>query len=185
MLRLRIALPKWEARTLRNMEPSIRTAVVDDLATINDIYNSYIVESHVSFDTEPWDMARRATWWERYGSGGRYRVLVAEIGGNVVGVAFSGPYRHKAAYETSVETTIALDPDVVGRGIGKPLFAALLDELAAAGVHRAYSIVALPNDPSIALHHRLGYRTIGILDEVGSKLGRFWSTMMLEKRFDD
>jgi L-amino acid N-acyltransferase YncA len=69
-------------RTLCNIEP-----------TINDIYNATIVDSHVSFDTEPGDMTRRATWWERYGSGGRYCVLVAEIGGNAVGAAFSGPYR--------------------------------------------------------------------------------------------
>ena len=167
------------------MDVGIRTAGRADLAAINDIYNAYIVDSHVSFDIEPWDMARRATWWERYGSGGRHRVLVAEVEGSVVGVAFSGPYRHKAAYETSVETTIALDPAFVGRGIGRRLLTALLDELDAAGVHRAYSIIALPNDASVALHHQLGYRSVGVLDEVGSKLGRYWSTVMLEKRFDE
>lgn len=167
------------------MEVIIRDAVADDLAAINDIYNAYIVGSHVSFDMEPWDMARRSRWWDHYGSGGRYRVLVAEAAGAVVGMAFSGPYRPKAAYDTSVETTVALAPTSVGRGVGRRLFGALLAELQAAGVHRAYSIVALPNDASVALHHRLGYRTVGVCDEVGFKLGRYWSTMLLEKRFDD
>ena len=87
---------------------------------------------------------------------------MAEAGGAVVGVAFSGPYRPKAAYDTSVETTVALAPTSVGRGVGRRLFGALLAELQAAGVHRAYSIVALPNDASVALHHRLGYRTVGV-----------------------
>jgi phosphinothricin acetyltransferase len=167
------------------MEITIRDAVIDDLAAINDIYNAHIVGSHVSFDTQPWDMATRSGWWSRYGSGGRYQVLVAQADGAVVGVAFSGPYRPKAAYDTSVETTVALAPAFVGRGVGRQLFAALLARLQAAGVHRAYSVVALPNDASVALHHRLGYRTVGVQDEVGFKLGRYWSTMLLEKRFDD
>jgi L-amino acid N-acyltransferase YncA len=34
------------------------------------------------------------------------------------------------------------------------------------------------------LHERFGYRTIGVLDEVGHKMGEYWSTMILEKRFD-
>jgi phosphinothricin acetyltransferase len=110
---------------------------------------------------------------------------VAEADGAVVGVAFSGPYRHKAAYDSSVETTVVVAPALMGRGVGRRLFAALLAELQAAGVHRAYSIVALPNDASVALHHRLGYRTVGVQDEVGFKLGCYWSTMLLEKRFDD
>ena len=96
------------------MEVTIRDAVADDLAAINDIYNAYIVGSHVSFDMEPWDMAHRSRWWDRYGAGGRYRVLVAEAEGAVVGVAFSGPYRPKAAYDSSVETTVAAGPNVRG-----------------------------------------------------------------------
>ena len=172
-------------RTLQHMDIRIRDATEGDLVPINDIYNTYIVDSHVSFDQEPWDMGRRRAWWEQCAQQDRFRVLVAEVGGSVVGAAFSGPYRHKAAYATSVETTVVLGSQFLGRGIGPLLLGALLAELEAVGVHRAYSIVALPNDASVALHHRLGYRTVGVLDEVGSKLGRYWSTMLLEKRFNE
>ncbi len=165
------------------VEPTIRPADESDLGRINEIYNAVMVDSHVSFDVEPWDLEARSRWWERYASG-RYDAYVAEAGGTVVGVAYSGPYRDKAAYDTSVETTIVLDAAVTGRGIGSVLLSALLDAVAASGAHRAYAIVALPNEASIALHERLGYRMIGVLDEVGHKMGEYWSTMILEKRFD-
>ena len=100
----------------------------------------------------------------------------------VVGVAYSGPWRGKRAYARSVETTIVLDPELIGRGIGRPLYGALLDAVTAAGAHRAYAIVALPNDASIRFHHAMGFRTVGVLDEAGFKLGRWWSTELLEKR---
>jgi phosphinothricin acetyltransferase len=101
----------------------------------------------------------------------------------VVGAAWSSPFRPKAAYDTSVETTIVLDPAAIGRGLGKRLLAALLDELAAEDVHRAYAVIALPNDASIALHHRLGYRSLGIQNEVGRMYGKYWDTKLLERRF--
>jgi phosphinothricin acetyltransferase len=133
----------------------------------------------VSFDTATWDLDRRQTWWTQYAG----RVLVAELQHRVVGVAFAGPWRNKAAYADSSETTIALAPDCHSRGIGTLLLKTLLDLLADNGCHRAYAVIALPNEPSVRLHRKLGYREVGVLDEVGRKLGRYWSTLLLEKRF--
>ncbi len=164
---------------------TIRAADTGDLGRINEIYNGYIIGSHISFDLEPWSLGRRERWWRRYTDSGPYRVLVAEVGGRVVGAAYSSPYRTKAAYQTSVETTIVIDPMFVRRGIGFRLLATLLENLREAGVHRAYAVVALPNEASIRLHEALGYRRVGTLDEVGFKMGRFWSTLILEKRIDD
>lgn len=160
------------------MEPVIRHATENDLEAINDIYNRYIVDSHVSFDADAWDMERRREWWSHYAG----RVLVVEVDGAVVGTAFAGPWRHKAAYASSTETTVVLDPSSVGLGLGTALLGALLDLLTDQGYHRAYAIIALPNDASVALHRKAGYRKIGILDEVGRKMDRYWSTMLMEKR---
>ena len=60
----------------------------------------------------------------------------------------------------------------------------LLDHLEDAGLHRAYAHIALPNDASVAAHEKLGFRLIGVQDEVGHKMGRFWSVGIWEKRFD-
>lgn len=160
------------------MEPSIRHATEADLERISEIYNHYIVDSHVSFDTEAWPEERRRQWWEHY----QRSVLVAEQDGAVVGTAYAGPYRHKAAYASSVETTVVLDPAATGTGLGTALLGALIELLREQGVHRAYAIIALPNEASVAVHHKLGYREIGTLDEVGFKMGRYWSTLMMELR---
>ena len=70
-------------------------------------------------------------------------------------------------------------------GIGRRLLSLLLDAVRSEGIHRAYAIITVPNEASIGLHSALGYRPVGTLDDVGFKLGRYWSTVILEKRLDD
>ncbi len=159
----------------------IRPAAADDVPAINRIYNVYIATSHVSFDTEPWTDDERSQWFQERSAHG-YAVLVAERGGVVIGASWSGPWRSKAAYATSVETTIVLAECAIGSGVGSLLYKELIDDLAAKGMHRCYAIVALPNEASIALHHRLAFKDVGVLDEVGRKNGRFVSTLLLELR---
>jgi len=163
---------------------TLRKADLRDAVAINAIYNPLIEDTHVSFDTEPWSEEQRRRWIADH-PGRRHRVLVAEDGGTVIGFAASGPYRRKAAYDTSAETTICLLPDATGCGTGRRLMTRLLDELAAAATHRAYAIVALPNDASIAFHLAMGFRSLGIQHEVGRKFDRYWSTELLEYRFDE
>lgn len=166
------------------MDTTIRPATADDLPRLTTIYNHYIEGSHVSFDVEPWTLEKRRAWFAKYAETGRHRVLVLETDDGVVGAAWSSPFRPKEAYDTSVETTIVLDPAVIGRGLGRLLMTALLDELSHEDVHRAYAVIALPNDASIALHERLGYRLLSIQDDVGRMYGTYWSTALLEKRFE-
>lgn len=160
------------------MTATIRHATEADLDRITEIYDQYVVDSHVSFDTEPWSPERRREWWASY----QGRVLVAERNGVVVGTAFAGPYRHKRAYASTVETTIVLDAAATGTGLGTALLGDLVELLRDQGMHRAIAIIALPNDASVAVHRKLGYREVGTLDEVGFKMGRYWSTMIMELR---
>jgi len=158
----------------------IRDATPADFRRINDIYNWTIVDNHVSFDTEPFDLERRRGWWDARGP--ELSCLVAEDDGRVVGVTYSSTYRPKVAYRSSVETTIVLDVEHLGRGLGSRLLGALLGRLREQEVHLAVAIVALPNDASTALHRSLGYRSVGVLHEVGFKLGRHWDTEIFELR---
>lgn len=160
------------------MDVLIRDATPSDFGRINEIYNWTIVDNHVSFDTEPWNLPRRRAWWE--GREDELSCLVAELDGEVVGVTYSSWYRPKVAYRSSMETTIVLDERVWGRGLGSQLLGALLDRLRSQGVHVAIAIVALPNEASVRLHHRLGYVTAGTLHEVGHKNGRYVDTVLLE-----
>ena len=167
------------------MNVVIRPARARDLGRINEIYNETIAASHISFDLEPWDLQRREEWWARYSDTGPHQVFVAEVDGSVVGTAYSSELREKASYRSSVETTVVVARGFRGAGIGRRLLATLLNLVEAEEIHRAYAVVTLPNDASIGVHEALGYRLAGTLDEVGFKLGEYWSTVILEKRFDE
>ncbi|NNC74858.1 MAG: N-acetyltransferase, partial [Acidimicrobiia bacterium] len=141
------------------MEPLIREATVADLDRITEIYDTVIVDTHISFDIEPWTPEQRLSWFEEKKP--PHLVLVAEVEGEVVGISYSGPLKPKRAYDSSAETTIVLEPAAVGEGIGTRLLETLLENLEREGFHRAYAHIALPNDASVAAHEKLGFRLIG------------------------
>lgn len=157
----------------------IRDATSADLDRINELYNTTIVDSHVSFDVEPWSLERRREWWESRGP--ELVCLVAAVDDEVVGVAYSSRWKPKEAYQTTMETTIVISQHHHGQGLGTELLGALTARLHDESVHRAVAVIALPNESSIALHRRLGYREVGTLTEVGNKLGRYWDTLLMEK----
>lgn len=161
----------------------IRRAIEGDVPAMNAIYNAYIVDSHVSFDTEPWSDQQRLEWFRKRVAD-RYPILIACEGDMVVGASWAGPWQPKRAYRPSVESTVVLSPLALGRGLGTVLYSKLLDQLRADGFHRAFAIIALPNDASIALHRKLGYSEIGVLDEAGFKKGRYHSTMLMQLALD-
>jgi phosphinothricin acetyltransferase len=106
---------------------------------------------------------------------------VAVDGDSALGYATSSPFRPKPGYVTSVEMTVYLRPDATGRGLGTLLYSELLSALAGEDLHRAYAGVALPNDASVALHERVGFRVIGTYVEVGRKFGRYWDVRWFER----
>ncbi|MDX1498921.1 MAG: GNAT family N-acetyltransferase [Woeseiaceae bacterium] len=161
---------------------AIRPGEARDIARLVDIYNHYVTETHITFDTEPFAVGARTQWFTQFAETGPYRLLVAEADGRVAGYASSTRFKDKPAYRTSVETTIYIDPERRGRGIGSALYSALLEQLAATpGVHRAYGGVALPNPESVALHERLGFVHVASYHEVGYKFDRFWDVHWYEK----
>ncbi len=167
---------------VRSRQPGVRDATDADLDRINEIYNWTIVDNHVSFDTEPFDLDRRRRWWAARDPA--LTCLVAELDDRVVGVSYSSWYRPKSAYRCSMETTIVLDVDVRGHGLGTLLLGGLLDRLVEQNVHTAVAIVALPNPASMALHRSLGFVVGGTLPEIGWKNGRYWDTALLYRTLD-
>ncbi len=161
----------------------VRPATASDVPAITAIYNHWINETHVSFDADPHTVEERTEWFSHYRDTGRHRVFVAVHEGDVVGVTYSSRFRPKSSYDTTVETTVVVDPGALGLGVGRLLLNHLLGVLATEDVHRAVALIALPNDPSVSLHEQLGYRTMGIYDEVGRKFDRFWSVQVMERAF--
>ena len=159
----------------------VRPAGDADLSGINDLYNEYVRTAHFTFDVEPMTIEGRRDWFTHYGASGRHRVFVAVDGERVIGYASSSRYRVKAAYETSVETSIYLVPEATGSGIGTRLYSALFEALEGEDVHRAYAGISLPNPASIALHERFGFKKAGHYSEQGRKFGRYWDVAWYEK----
>lgn len=159
----------------------MRPAREADLASIDEIYNHYVLHTAITFDVEPMTSVQRHEWFAGYAERGRHRLFVAELEGGVVGYAASRRFRDKAAYETSVETSVYVAPGLGARGIGSSLYGVLMEALGEEDVHRAVAGITLPNPASLALHARFGFRSVGVFDEVGRKFGRFWSVHWLER----
>jgi len=158
-----------------------RCAVTDDLPRLTEIYNHYVVHSPATFDLEPKTVAQRAEWFAQFAQTGRYRLVVAEEAGLVVGYTGTTRFRVKPAYDRTVETTIYCAPESVGRGIGAQLYAALFDALAQEDVHRIVAGFVPPNPASEKLHQRFGFKTVGVFTEQGYKFGRYWDVCWMER----
>lgn len=163
----------------------VRPASANDIPRLTEIYNHYIVTTPATFDVEPFTVEQRREWFSHYDLDGPYRVFCAELpDGTLAGSCWSSRFRPKGAYDPSVETSVYCAPEHVGRGIGKLLYASLFAALAGEGLHRAYAGITLPNEASIALHEQFGFRKVAELNEVGRKLGRYWTVAWYERPLD-
>ncbi|MGE7387475.1 N-acetyltransferase family protein [Streptomyces sp. NPDC004126] len=163
------------------MTTEIRHGVEDDLEELTRIYNHYVTETPITFDVEPLTVDQRRSWLSAHPASGPHRLLVAEEGGKLLGYTTSSPFRPKPAYATSVETSVYLAPEHVGRGVGGLLYTSLFEALEHEDVHMALAGIAMPNEPSQRLHERFGFREIGRFEEVGRKFGRFWDVAWFQK----
>ena len=159
----------------------LRPAEPSDLPALTAIYNHYVRETPITFDVEPFPVEARRPWLEGFAAEGPHQLFVAERGGDLLGYAGSMRFRPKAAYATSVETTVYMRVGSEGQGIGAALYARLFEALRGEELHRAYAGITLPNPASIRLHERFGFRPVGVFHEVGRKLGRYWDVAWYEK----
>jgi L-amino acid N-acyltransferase YncA len=158
----------------------IRLATAQDAARIAAIYRPYVDDSRISFEVQAPDsdeMARRM----RGDVPGRHPWFVAEEGDQLLGYAASSPFRTRPAYRWTVETGIYLARDALGRGIGFGLLSTLLALLERQRYVAAIGAIALPNEPSVALHEKLGFTHTGTYRGVGFKFGEWLDVGLWER----
>lgn len=162
--------------------PTIRDADATDLPAVAAIYTHYVLNTTTTFNTE---VRTPREWIDRFETevrDGRYHLLVAELEGVVAGYVETGRFRPRPAYDHSLELSVYVAPDAVGAGVGGALFGELFTRLDAdERFHRAYSVIALPNEASVAFHERWGFVHRGTLSEVGHKFGRYLDVAYYER----
>jgi phosphinothricin acetyltransferase len=161
--------------------PIIRPSRDDDIAAIAAIYGQHVLHGVASFEEVPpsvEEMAQRRA--EIVGRGFPY--LVAERGGRVVGYCYAGPYRARIGYRFSVEDSIYIDHNEVGRGIGRALLTQVTDRVAAQGYRQMVAVIGGSETiASIRLHAALGFAQVGIFPAIGFKFGRWIDSVYMQR----
>jgi len=157
----------------------IRLARDDDFPAIADITNHYISTSTIHFAYEPLPVEKFRTMWREHE---RHPWFVSDEDG-VNGYAKAGVWRDRAAYDWTTEIGLYVHHGAHGRGIGKALYTALLDELARRGFRSAIAGITLPNDASIELHKKFGFTSVGVVRDAGYKMNTWCDVEFFQKHF--
>lgn len=164
----------------------VRAAAPEDAAALLEIYAPYVEKTAITFEyavPSPEEFAGRiARTLERY------PYLAAEAEGRIMGYAYAGPFKERAAYDWAVETTVYVREEAKRQGVGRTLYAALERCLAAQGGLNLNACVACPEREdeyltrdSVDFHRRMGYRLAGEFRQCGCKFGRWYNMVWMEK----
>ena len=162
----------------------VRDATELDAEACAAIYAPYVTDTAVTFEYQPpsvAEMARRiaAAQWEH-----AWLVLEdgrVDEGGRVVGYAYAGPFKERAAYRWSCEVSVYLAPGRRRSGGGRQLYEALFTRLAERGFRTLVAVMTLPNDASEGLHRALGFELVGTFRRIGWKHGQ-WRDVAFAQR---
>jgi L-amino acid N-acyltransferase YncA len=157
----------------------VRDATAADAPACAAIYAPYVTDTCVTFEEQPptaADLAQRIAAAQV-----AHAWLVGDVGGRVLGYAYAGAYRPRAAYRWTCETSVYLDRERLGAGHGRSLYGALLDRMAKRGYRTAVAGMTLPNAASVRLHETLGFEAVGTFRRVGHKHGSWHDVWWMQR----
>lgn len=173
----------------------IRAATEQDLPGIFAIYDQEVLHGTATFDTQPKTPAERLEWFRNDGNG-RYPILVAEGGSltpvdgalrppnQVLGWARLYAWSPRKAYDRTAENAVYVHPQHRGHGVSRALMEALMRLAPERGVSVLVARIVEGNPASLALHEKLGFRTIGVMRRVGEKFGRLLDVRLMDRHLD-
>lgn len=157
----------------------IRRAELSDVDSITEIYNEAILTTTATFDVEPKSREDRLEWLNSHDD--RHPVLVAELEGRVIGWASLTVWNPRAAYDDTAETSIYVKAEHRGKGVGRQLKQAVIDEAQRLGFHTLIAGVAEGSDVSLHLNQSFGFEVVGTFKQVGKKFGKLLDVTYLQK----
>ncbi len=164
----------------------IRSAVVSDAERLLEIYSYYVENTAISFEYKTPDLNEFRNRIENTLK--KYPYLVIEENGVIMGYAYAGVFKGRAAYDHCCEVTIYLDHDSKGNGYGRALYNALEKELKKIGIINLYACIGDPiiedeylTKNSEHFHQHMGYTKVGDFHKCGYKFGRWYNMIWMEK----
>lgn len=149
----------------------IRKVKLSDAKAIMEIYNYYVLHTIVTFDDAPFTVDE---FKERIQTvSAMYPFIVFEESKKLLGYAYANKWREKPAYKNTVEITIYIHPEAHGKQIGSRLYAELLSQLKNEHYHVIVGGLTLPNEASVKLHEKFGFKQVAHFKEVGNKFGKW------------
>ena len=160
----------------------IRDVTPADAAQIAAIYNYYIEETVVTFEYDlvtAEDIRKRISKVQAKG----FPYFVYEKDGRIIGYAYLNNWRERVAYDITLETSVYLDRNAIGSGVGSILYQELINRARNINIHSLIGVISLPNDPSRKLHRKFNYELVGNFRESGVKFGKlidveFWQLIL-------
>jgi phosphinothricin acetyltransferase len=149
----------------------IRLATTEDAEGMLAIYTPYVESTSITFETTVPDLASFRERIRHYLEFCPW--LVGEINGQVAGYAYASRYRERVAYQWSVECSVYIHDQFMRNGMAYALYTSLFAILARQGFRNVYAVINLPNDRSVALHEKMGFRHFATYEQVGYKLGQW------------
>ena len=160
----------------------VRPARLEDAARLAEIWSHEVRAALTTTDTEPRDTAAQRAWLLEHSAA--YPVVVAGAGDEIAGYAALTAYRTKPAFARTVEDSVYVDRAWRGRGVGRLLVGHLLDLATARGHRSVIARIVADNLPSRRLHETLGFRLVGVEEEVALKRGRWLDVAIYQCRLD-
>ena len=160
---------------------TLRKATIEDLGGITEIYNEAIRNTTATFDTQPKTLEEQKTWFQNHQP--NYPVLIAEQDRLVVGWASLSKWSDRCAYSYTAEASIYIKGEYRGKGIGKQLLEAVLQEGKNISLHTVIARIAGENKASMHLFRSEGFKNIGVMREVGRKFGKLLDVYLMQKMY--
>ena len=161
------------------MDIKIRPAVFSDIDTILEIINHEILHSTSIYDYEPRDFETQKLWFEEKQTQ-NLPVIVAETENGAIGFATYGSFRQKEAYKFTIEHSVYVAEEFIGKGVGKLLLAELIQLAKNQGYHTMIGAIDADNSGSITFHEKFGFKAAGTIREVGYKFDKWLDLVFMQ-----